>query len=238
MQEYIKSDELCAKYYVNDGSVYLTSISDTQAYFVGIDRVCINSKIYPSKHAEEFIEKIHPNVLKLVEHLGIKNGPLSFTAFYCNGEFKFFDPSFRLGGGEEWRLISHITGVDLTDALTTFALRGKVSQDFFNGLDCGFMKKFSVTQFLLADLGKIKHVIENGILGNLKTLIGYHYTKKSGDEIKNYGTVDHVVGRFFFSADKKEKVINDVEKLSSTLRVIDINDRDITLPFFDIGSYR
>ncbi len=238
IQEYVDADQLCAKYYVNNGKIYLSSVSDTHAYFKNSERVCINGKVYPSKYTREYLQKADHKIKNLIKSLGIYNGPLSFTAFYHNGGFKFFDPSFRLGGGEEWRLISHITGVDLSDILTTYAIKGYVEDESLDGLDKGFMNHFSVNPFLLGDVGLIGQIQINCELEKLQTYVGHHFAKKEGERINNYGTVDHVVARFFFSSKNKDNVIEDVNRLLTSIKVYDPDNNDITLPFMDVESYR
>ena len=97
-EKHMQKPELCAKYFVCDGEVFLTAVSDTHTCYVDGKRAYIIGKSYPSKYYKEFEETTDPKVRNMIRNLGIQNGPLSFTGFYDAGTFRFFDPSFSDGG--------------------------------------------------------------------------------------------------------------------------------------------
>jgi biotin carboxylase len=56
IEKFTKKPELCAKYFVCDGEIYLTALSDTHTHFENGNRVYICGKTYPSRYLQEFKE--------------------------------------------------------------------------------------------------------------------------------------------------------------------------------------
>lgn len=112
---------------------------------------------------------------------------------------QIFDPSFRMGGAQDWRIVAAITGIDISDLLTHFALYGKMGDcENIHIIDDKFSSKASAMLYFLAYEGVI-HKIEGVRTASMrKSVIGYHMSHKEGDTIMFSGTSDHVVMRFYW----------------------------------------
>ena len=153
-EKYMKRNELCAKYFVSNGDIFLSSLSDTYSYFKNGEKVYMNGKFFPSKYIDLYKETDH-KVRNMIKHLGIKNGPLSFTAFFDEGKFRFFDPSFRLGGGQQWRIEAAATGIDQSYCMTNFAITGVMGDSKeISKIESGFDNQYAASVYFLLDLGQ------------------------------------------------------------------------------------
>ena len=96
----------------------------------------------------------------MIKEIKIQNGPISLTGFYDEGEFKFFDPSFRLGGAQQWRIESHFSGIDASEILTTFAVSGSCGLDQkARKLETNFNGNVAGQLFILVRTGRIDKII-------------------------------------------------------------------------------
>lgn len=234
LQKYMPRLEVCAKYFVCDGEVMLTSVSDTHSAYAQGERIYICGKVFPSVHYEEYLERIDANVRALIKGLDIKNGPLSFTAFYDDGKFRFFDPSFRLGGGQQWRIESYISGVDVADCMTRFALTGSMGNlREIRKIDRKFAEKRAVMLYFLARTGRITRIVGLERALRQETVTGYHLSHEVGDTITSFGTSDHVVARLLMVSCDANKLRSDAEEILTMVDVLDEAGASMLLDGFD-----
>jgi biotin carboxylase len=235
VEQYMQVPEICAKYVICDGEPYLTSVADVYtAYFGPGDRIYIWTQTYPSKHYKLFIKETDGKIRNMLNGIGIKNGVVSFTGFIDGEAFRFFDPSFRMGGAQDWRIVDAIAGIDVSDLLTNFAITGEMGkQSEIATIDKQFVKKSSAILYFLVNLGTIGHI--SGIEEALKFdgVIGYHAPHKDGDVVSKRGTVDHVVLRFLLVCDNNEMLKDTIKKIQSIIKIVDENGNDMLLPNFD-----
>lgn len=226
--------EVCAKYFVIDGSIYLTSFSDTFSAFVDGKRAYIIGKRFPSKYYSMFMHRVDHKIRNMIKGMNIKNGPLSFTGFIGDNDIHFFDPSFRLGGGQQWHIENELVGVDSSDMLTFFALNGYMPANHeFEQIPSRLEKKFGAMLYFLVDLGKIKRITGIEDIIKLDSVVGHHLMHKEGDEIKQKGTSDHVLARFFLVNNSVDKIKRDIDKAQKLIEVYDENLKNMLISNLD-----
>ena len=236
VEKYLRGyDEVCAKYVVCDGEPYLTSMADVyDCNTPSGERAYIGTQTYPSKHYSIFLKETDEKLRRMISGLGIKNGALSFTGFRDGETFRFFDPSFRMGGAQEWRLVATISGVDISGLLTNFALTGKMGhQRDVAKIDKKFSEKSSALLYFLVKEGKIGKIYGLEAAAMLPAVIGYHASHIEGDVITQAGTVDHVVVRFLLVCDDNEKLRDNILKIQNIVSITDEQGKDMCLPLFD-----
>ncbi len=238
VEKYIQSDEVCAKYVVCDGEPYLTSMADVYDCLTSSgERAYIGSQTYPSKHYSLFLKETDGKLREMIRGLGIKNGVLSFTGFLDSEMFRFFDPSFRMGGAQDWLLVAAISGVDISALLTNFALTGKMGkQRKIENIDKKFSEKSSALLYFLAKEGRIGQIKGIDIASKHPSVIGYHAPHREGDIIVQKGTVDHVFVRFLLVCDDNEQLKKSIIEIQSLVSIINENGENMGLPLFDPGN--
>lgn len=235
-EKYLKRDELCAKYFVANGEVFLSSLSDTFSHFENGEKVCINGKFFPSKYADLY-KDTDIKVRRMIRELGIQNGPLSFTAFFDEGKFRFFDPSFRLGGGQQWRIETYVSGVDKSKCLTNFALTGTMGNlKEIRKIDNSFHNQFGSVVFILIKTGTVGKIVGLEDALTVKSVIGHCQSHFEGDTIKQYGTTDQVAIRIHIVSNSKAQIKEDITTIQSKIHITDINGEDMLLPKFDVNQ--
>jgi biotin carboxylase len=236
IEEFMDCPEVCAKYFVCDGEVYLTSFSDTYTGSLGRKSTAINGKYYPSKYYKQFKAQSDGKIRQMIKKIGIENGPLSFTGFFSDRGFHFFDPSYRLGGAQQWRIEAELSGVDASEALTNFALTGNCNLgNAAKRLETDFSNKIAGQLFILVREGKIKDII--GTDDALKTngVIGHYYNHQEGDTVNQFGTTDHVVITIHMVANSKTDLLKCMKTVQDLIDVLDDEGKSMLLPKFDLS---
>lgn len=236
IERHISGQEVVVKYFVCDGHIVLTSMADLFTCFNSDgSRAYIWSQVFPSKHYRLFKKTTDNKVRAMIRNLGIRNGALSFDGFFDGNSFRFFDPSFRMGGAQDWRIVAHITGVNISDMLTNFALTGHMGDcSALISIDHKFADKSAAMLYFLAREGVIGSILGIDRVAKLKSVIGYHLSHVEGDQIKQSGTSDHVVARFLLVCDNHEQLKNEIVTIQNHVKILDENGDDMLLPNFNV----
>ena len=236
IEKYMKNlQEIIIKYFAVDGDFYLTTMSDCYTcYLESGERVYYGSQTYPSRYYNEFIKTTNKKVIHMLKGIGIKNGAMSLTCFYDNGVFRFFDPSMRMGGAQDWRVCEAASGIDISDCLTDFALNGLfLNPKTISKVDKAFVKKYSALLYFDLRKGKIEKFegIEKAL--EVSGVTGYHQNHFVGDEITSVGTANNVAIRFIISCDTRNEFIETVKKVQGLIVIEDENRNSLIAPLFD-----
>lgn len=235
IEKFMDCPEFCAKYVAVDGEIYFTSMSDVwDSVLPDGTRVYMGTSTYPSKFYDEYAKTTNEKVIKMLKSIGIKNGATSFTGFYDNGKFRFFDPSLRMGGAQDWRVVEAASGVNIANLLTNFAATGSMGdKEEIAKIDKAFAKKCSALLYYDLMLGKIGSIDGIDEILKLPGVHGYHQCHIVGDEIDSYGTANNVAIRFIVSCDTKEEFIETVNKANSLMVIKDVNGNNMIAPKYN-----
>jgi len=227
--------EVCAKYVACDGEIFFTTMADVYTcYAPGGTRVYLGTQTYPSKYYEEYIRTTNDKVISMLKGIGLKNGATSFTGFYDNGVFRFFDPSLRMGGAQDWRVADAASGVDISDLLTNFAIHGKMGDvDEVRKIDKAFARKESALLYFDIVPGKIARFEGIEEAAQIPGVVGYHQCHVIGDEVVKFGTSDNVAIRFILSCDSADELIDTIKKVQSVIRIEDAEGNSLIVSPFD-----
>ncbi len=231
--------EVVIKYCICDGEVFFTSMADLYTcYTKDGERAYIGSQTFPSRYYQLYEDKVDQRVRAMIKGMGIQNGAMSFDGFVDGDEIRFFDPSFRMGGAQDWRIVDQISGVNISSLLTNFAMTGKMGNvEDIRKVDKAFMQKRSAMLYFLCNLGTIGQIDGLDEAEKVDSVIGYHLSHEVGDCITQFGTSDHVVIRFLMVADTKEKLKEDIIQVQNVFHVLDENGEDMLLPNFDVNLF-
>ena len=119
-------DEFQVTYFFIDGQGFLLRTADR---YLGdkklrLDKVGICT-VSPSCYTKMYVNCVHERVLKMLQGLGIKNGPVFMQGFVDGNTIRFFDPGMRFPGGDYENLYREIFGIDLMKQLVIYALTGR-----------------------------------------------------------------------------------------------------------------
>lgn len=238
VEKYMDCEDVGIYYTFKDGECSVSCIGDrfTCGEQKGVSRVCLGTT-YPSKHMEEYFERIHDNALRMFKETGIKNGVLMLSAFYEDGEFYVYDPGFRLQGEAQHLLLKAIHGYDHREMLIRFALTGSEGELDLKTEDDPYLRgKFAATLWFLLKqgvIGKIEGLEEvekdSRIVANVQRLY-------EGDEVYGewVGTEKQVLTRLYLVCDSRQELVETLKEYMEKVKVYDIAGVPMVLQGFDV----
>ena len=239
IEKYLQCPEFCAKYVACDGNIYFTSMSDVwDSVLPDGTRVYMGTSTYPSEFCKEYMETTNNKVKAMLKNIGIRNGAMSLTGFYDNGKFRFFDPSLRMGGAQDWRVVEAASGVNIADLLTNFAITGSMGNDAeIQKIDGAFVNKCSALLYYDLKIGKIGSISGVDDILKLPGIVGYHQCHSVGDVIGSYGTSNNVAIRFIVSCDTREEFLRTVNQAHSLIQIKDVDGNDMIAPKYPAEKF-
>lgn len=242
VEKYMQCDDMGMYYTFKDGYCSASCIYDryTTDEQPGLSRVCLGGT-YPSKHLDEYYERMHMNALRMFENIGIKNGVLMLSGFYENGEFYVYDTGFRLQGEAPHLLMKAIHGFDQREMLIRFALTGSEGDvDLKKEDDARLRGKWAATLWFLLHKGKIAKIEglspeelekDNRVVANIKRL-------HEGDIVvpEWIGNEKQVLTRMYLVCDSKAQLNECLKYYMGKVKVTDDKGNNMLLHGFDVDK--
>lgn len=240
VEKYMQCDDMGMYYTFKDGYCSASCIYDryTTEEQPGMSRVCLGGT-YPSKHLDEYFEKMHPCALKLFKEIGIQNGVLMLSGFYEDGEFYVYDTGFRLQGEAPHLLMKAVHGFDQREMLIRFALTGSEGDiDLEKEDDVRMRGKWAATLWFLLKEGLIEAIEGLESIGDDERVVANIQRLYKGDEvIKEWiGTEKQVLTRMYIVCDNKEALAEAVEYYADNVKVFDKKGNNMLLKSFDVRN--
>ena len=240
VEKYMLCDDMGMYYTFKDGYCSASCIYDryTTDEQPGFSRVCLGGT-YPSKHLEEYFERMHNNVVRMFKEVGIKNGVLMLSAFYEDGEFYVYDTGFRLQGEAPHLLMKAIHGFDQREMLIRFALTGSEGTvNLETDDDTRLRGKWASTLWFLLKEGKIIKIEGFDNINSDERVIANIQRLHEGDRVipEWIGNEKQVLTRMYLVCDSREELAGCLKEYQSKIKVYDENGSNMVLNGFDIDK--
>lgn len=240
VEKYMLCDDMGMYYTFKDGYCSASCIYDryTTDEQPGLSRVCLGGT-YPSKHLDEYFERMHPNALRLFKEIGIKNGVLMLSGFYENGEFYVYDTGFRLQGEAPHLLMKAIHGFDQREMLIRFALTGSEGDvNLETDDDTRLHGKWASTLWFLLKEGHIAKIEGLDDLDKDKRVVANIQRLNVGDDVSAdwIGNEKQVLTRMYLVCDSKVELANCLKEYQNKVKVFDEQGNNLVLKGFDVNK--
>ena len=240
VEKYMQCDDMGMYYTFKDGYCSASCIYDryTTDEQPGLSRVCLGGT-YPSKHLDEYFERMHDNVVRMFKEIGIKNGVLMLSGFYENGEFYVYDTGFRLQGEAPHLLMKAIHGFDQREMLIRFALTGSEGTvNLETDDDTRLCGKWAATLWFLLKQGKISKIIGLEEIDKDERVVENVQRLYEGDEVMPewIGNEKQVLTRMYLVCNSKMELADTLKYYMNTVKVLDEYGNDLLLKGFDVNK--
>lgn len=240
VEKYMQCDDMGMYYTFKDGYCSASCIYDryTTNEQPGLSRVCLGGT-YPSKHLNEYFERMHPNALRLFKEIGIKNGVLMLSGFYENGEFYVYDTGFRLQGEAPHMLMKAIHGFDQREMLIRFALTGSEGDMNLEIDDDPYLRgMWAATLWFLLKPGKIEKIIGLNNTDKDKKVVANIQRLHEGDVVlpEWIGNEKQVLTRIYLVCNSKWELADTLKYYMNTVKVLDEAGNNMLLQGFDVNK--
>lgn len=236
IEKFMTCDDMFAYYTFVNGTAYLSALADRHKTKKQgrSSSVCLAAE-YPSKHANRFVDEIHPKLLNMFNGLGIKNGVLLIQFFVDDADFYAYDPGFRLQGEAPHIYLKHFNRFDQREMLLNFALTGVMYQgDFAAVNDYRFHGKLATTIWILLKAGRIGRIAGMEVIKSHANIIQVLQRFDEGSTVADsmLGTERQVFARIFTVATSRQEVAENVKFIFKHLSVTDENDENMVLDVY------
>ncbi len=240
VEKYMQCDDMGMYYTFKDGYCSASCIYDryTTDEQPGLSRVCLGGT-YPSKHLDEYFERMHPNALRLFKEIGIENGVLMLSGFYENGEFYVYDTGFRLQGEAPHLLMKAIHGFDQREMLIRFALTGSEGTvNLETDDDTRLRGKWAATLWFLLKKGKIAKITGLEEIDKDPRVVANIQRLHEGDTVlpEWIGNEKQVLTRMYLVCNSKMELADTLKYYMNTVKVVDENGNNLLLKGFDVNK--
>lgn len=221
-------------YMVKDRKPYPVWIGDRYSGTLEskLNKVALASSA-PSRFIDLYYEKVNKRVCKMIEAIGIINGPVFFQGFWDGETVRFYDPGFRLPGGQGYRFMKKVYGTDLLKMLIYFSITGVMSEEYgLLNYDCKLKGKVAVILSPILNLGKIKTIVGLDKIESHPDVIGVTQSYFVGDCVTEIGNVKQRFGYIHIVSDSRDKMIGVIKEIQSLLKVLDEGGKEMVLEAF------
>lgn len=238
IEKYMTGDEVVIYYVIQDGIPFLVGMCDryTNKEQEGVAQLP-TSYIFPSRYLENFKKNTDEKVCNMLKGMGITNGILFLQAFVENDNVRIYEPGFRLNGAQEHLILSELTGVDAKELLLNYAMTGSMGDSIEQEVDPYLHQKWGCKLSPLVHVGKITSLQGLADIKNFKGVVSVNPSYDEGDIVDGYGTLKQIVCRFFIVADTKDELKETIERIYSTLVVLDENGKSMLMQKFDCNKF-
>ena len=238
VERYMQCEDVGMYYTFKDGVCSPSCIYDryTTDEQPGLSRVCLGGT-YPSKHLDEYFDRMHDNAVRMFKDIGIKNGVLMLSGFYENGEFYVYDTGFRLQGEAPHLIMKAVHGFDQREMLIRFALTGSEGDlDLAKADDPHLRGKFAATVWFLLKEGTIAKIEGLSDLDKDPRVVANVQRLFEGQSVSEewIGNEKQVLTRLYLVCDTKEGLKAAIKEYQKKVRVIDAEGNDMLLHGFDV----
>ena len=235
IEEYITDcSEVDIHYGIINGQVFLLSSDDViHAANNEIDGKVIQSGwICPERHQEMYMRDIHPQMKRLIESIGIKNGTIFFSGFVSpDGEFRFFECGFRLWGPQEYRYTEKKGIINYLDIYIFYALLGTLKD--LPRVEKGNNELKYVALWIYSKSGQINHISGFSEVKDHPLCSQAILYCRNGQECKEDKAILSRLALFEFYSDSPKELMRAVEYAYETFKVTDKNGKDMVYDRID-----
>lgn len=244
IEEYLVGDdpelEPAFFYLIHNGTATLASSLDRVMKKFGDDLLRQPvADYYPSKYLDTFIEKQNESFQKMLLSLGMKNGMVFFQGIMKNGSYYPVDIGFRLEGSLSFHFSDIINGTNGMQMMIRYALEGTMGDDdYINEHENPHFDKTGVIVVLQATRGKIGHISGLDEIRKEKCVINVYQRLEVGAECKHVADFSQIFSRIYLCSGDKKELLDTIEKIYSTVKVLDENGNNMLIGRYDADELK
>lgn len=223
--------EVFFHYTIQDGN-YSLSMGFTKFKVHSKDREYVSLPIfhmYPSSHIDAYIEKVDAAAKKMFQSIGLKNGIVMLQGFDIDGEFKFFESGYRMGGEQMYIFTDHQNDVNSLELMINYALTGKMADFCVSDKDNARFRWPCCNYYVPLKAGVITEVQGLEAVENMESVLNVTKMFRIGDEILDTNALERVCLRIHVYGKTAEELAAALVEISETLRFLDQNGNEMQI---------
>lgn len=185
------------------------------------------------------MEKQDRQFRELFSSLGMKNGYALMQGKMKNGSFVCVDLGFRLEGSLSFHYSDFINGMNVVQMMIRHALTGTMGDDrLIDEKDDPRFAKHGVTVTLLATKGTIASISGLDEISREECVIYVSQKMREGTVCTRLADYSQVFGRIYLCSDNKQELIRTIDKIYSTVKVLDEDGNNMLIGRYDANELK
>ena len=217
---------LIAHYTAQDGDVIFTGLTDKESKKLNDDSAPIMSvQFMPSSLTQKFLDSVNDGIIKMLEGMDIKYGPIWIEVFYDEEGFYLNEIGYRYGGSLTYYPVDYFYGINQMHLLVHYLATGKALYKNFKTISLKKDREDKLYCILPMQVKKGKISSIKGLDEILKKDYTHAFIQSHivGDVIEDTGTTHQVFGYIHLLADSKEDLLGYIKEIRKNLLIEDQN---------------
>lgn len=232
VEEYVEGKEIVVQYFVDSGEPILLSVMEFLPIALNDESKC-SIAVCQSAFYKEYVQKIEPNIKRLIQQLQCKNGIVLFQAMRKNGRYCFFEMAHRLDGGAFWKNYKRVNHFSSLEGMVDLALDRPLSVDLRMNADFNPEGKYSAIYFIWSHPGKVTRIVGKETLHTIEGVEVTWDNFQIGDEVKGTGSFYQVAYNLAIVSDSLVDMIEKVKTINEQVHMYDENGQEMLIHFTD-----
>lgn len=215
---------LIAHYTAQDGEVIFCGLTDKESKKIKDDAAPVMSiQFMPSSLTDKFKDIINDRIIKMLEGIGIKYGPIWIEVFYDSEQFYLNEIGYRYGGSLTYYPVEYYFGINQMHLLLYYLATGKsLYKDLKNTkeLEERLGNVYCILPMQVRP-GKIKSIEGLDDLLREKFIYAFIQSHIVNDTILETGTTHQVFGYIHLIASNREQLIEKIKYINNSLKIRD-----------------
>ena len=223
--------EVFFHYTIQDGN-YSLSMGFTKFKVISEERDYVSLPIfhmYPSSHIDAYIERVDEAAKKMFKSIGLQNGIVMLQGFDIDGEFKFFESGYRMGGEQMYVFTDHQNGINSLEMMINYALTGKMADFDVRERDNAQFKWPCCNYYIPLKSGVITEVYGLDEIERMESVLNVTKMFEVGDVIYDTNALERVCLRLHVYGKTAEELAKALVEISATLRILDENGNEMQI---------
>lgn len=235
IEDYMTGPEADVHYLIKDGKSTISCMFDRYENSVGDGFAKLPTAfIFPSWRLDKFVSTQDPDFRRVISEMKLSNGPLFFSGFIDDsGMLACTETGHRFTGSQEPLIVEKMTGFSTMEMLIRFAITGETGDGDVEELMDPRFKQWCCKLSPVVKEGRIFKISGIDEISDIPEVFYILQSYFEGDSVLGEGTLRQLFARFFIATDTIDRMSEVINKIQSTLSVLDENGESMIIQTFD-----
>lgn len=236
LEKYLVGDEIGVNYVLQDGDIHVSVLHDRYMQKGDGKHVCLPvAYVYPSKYTQRYLAEENQLVIDMFKSIGMKNGTLFLQGCVDAGVCYFYEMGYRLNGAKQYQILDKLCGFNPMQMIVNYSLTGKMEDEKIASKVNPLLGKTCCTLSVLARPAKVEKIVGLDAIKAFPEVVAITQWYQEGDTIapEALGTQKQISMRITLEAENVEKLADVINRVYSTVDVLDENGESILIEQFD-----
>ena len=222
VEKFVPNEGIVVLYHMCGGKLNFCCIEDKYpVYYKDAGRYVVGMLVFESKHTERFRALYEEKIEKMLNSIGITEGPIWLEVFMDGDDFCFNEVGYRYGGSVTIWPVQYFAGVNEVASDIYYALTGKSKvNNFISIIPNTFNRKKNYCIYSIhLHPGLISRVEGLQEILQMDNVVSIPVAMAIGTDVKHTGTVGQVYAFVHFVFNSKNELKQMINTIHDTLKV-------------------